>query len=60
MLFRSIEKTFRGKQLSIDVQNPNHVEGGVKEITLNGEKLDGNYVPADKLAAENKITVVMG
>ena len=55
-----IEKTFRGKQLSIDVQNPDHVEGGVKEITLNGEKLDGNYVPASKLAAENKITVVMG
>lgn len=55
-----IEKTFRGKQLSIDVQNPNHVEGGVKEITLNGEKLDGNYVPADKLAAENKIVVTMG
>ncbi len=55
-----IEKSFRGKQLSIDIQNPDHVEGGVKEIVLNGKKLEGNYVPADRLSAENKITVVMG
>jgi cellobiose phosphorylase len=55
-----IEKSFRGKQLSIDIQNPAHVESGVKEITLNGEKLDGNYIPASKLTDENKITVVMG
>ncbi len=54
-----IEKSFRGKQLSIDVQNPDHVESGVKEITLNGERLDVNYVTADKLAQENKITVIM-
>ncbi|MGN0575599.1 MAG: GH36-type glycosyl hydrolase domain-containing protein, partial [Ruminococcus sp.] len=55
-----IEKSFRGSQLSIEVQNPDHVESGVKEITLNGEKLDGNYIPAEKLAKENKITVIIG
>lgn len=56
----TIEKTFRGKQLSIDIQNPNHVQSGVSEITLNGEKLEDNYVPAEKLADVNKITVIMG
>ncbi len=55
-----IEKTFRGKQLSIDIQNPNHVESGIKEVTLNGNKLDGNYVPASELLDENKIVVIMG
>ena len=56
----TIEKTFRGKQLSIDIQNPDHVQSGVSEITLNGEKLEDNYVPAEKLADVNKITVIMG
>lgn len=55
-----IEKNFRGTHLSINILNPNHVESGVKEITLNGEKLDGNLIPACKLAAENTVTVVLG
>ena len=55
-----IHKVFRGKVLSIDIRNDNHVESGVKEIILNGEKLEGNYIPAAKLADENKIKVVMG
>ena len=40
--------------------DPSHVESGVKEITLNGEKLEGCYIPADKLADANEITVIMG
>ncbi len=55
-----INKTFRGKTLNIDVQNPSHVQSGVKEITLNGEKFDGNYIPANKLADNNEIVVVLG
>ena len=31
----------------------------VKKIVLNGETLEGNYVPADKLQAENDIIVEM-
>ena len=55
-----IEKNFRGKKLNITVDNSAHVQSGVKEITLNGEKLEDNYVPADKLADTNEITVVLG
>ncbi len=55
-----INKFFRGTNLSIDVKNPNHVQSGVKEIVLNGEKLDGCYIPADKLYENNEITVVLG
>ena len=55
-----IRKNFRGKQLNIDVDNSAHVESGVKEIVLNGEKLDGNYIPAEKLADVNEIKVVLG
>ena len=55
-----IEKNFRGKHLSIDIQNPSHVQSGVASVTLNGEKLEGNFVSADKLADKNDIVVVMG
>ena len=55
-----IEKNFRGKHLSIDIQNPDHVESGVKSITINGEKLDGNFINADKMKEQNEVVVVLG
>ncbi len=55
-----IEKNFRGKKLNITVDNSAHVQSGVKEIFLNGTKLDGCYVPAGKLADVNEISVVLG
>ncbi len=55
-----IEKNFRGKKLNITIDNSAHVESGVAKLTLNGEVLDRNYVPAAKLAEVNDIVVVMG
>lgn len=55
-----IEKNFRGKKLNITVDNSAHVQSGVKSITLNGTQLDKNYIPADKLADINEITVILG
>ena len=50
---------FRGKKISIMVRNPNGVCRGVKSLTLNGKKIDGNLIPADQLASENKVNVEM-
>ncbi len=55
-----IEKTFRGKRLNIDILNPDHVESGVKSVTINGEKLDSNFVDEAKMKDINEIVVVMG
>ncbi|MBQ8377600.1 MAG: N,N'-diacetylchitobiose phosphorylase [Oscillospiraceae bacterium] len=55
-----IEKNFRGKHLSIDIQNPDHVQSGVKSVTVNGEKLDGNFVCECKMTEQTNITVVLG
>ena len=55
-----IEKNFRGKKLNITVDNSAHVESGVKQIVLNGEKIDGCYVPADMLGDVNEISVALG
>ncbi len=56
----TMEKSFRGKKLSIAVQNPNHVQSGVVSLTLNGNAMDGDYIPADALSDQNTVTVVLG
>ncbi len=55
-----IEKNFRGKHLSIDIQNPDHVQSGVKSMTVNGEAVDGNFVCECKMTEQTNIVVVMG
>lgn len=56
----TVEKTFRGKRLSMTFNNPHHAESGVTSIVLNGEKLEGNLIPASKLKDENEIVVTIG
>ncbi|MBQ8922283.1 MAG: N,N'-diacetylchitobiose phosphorylase [Oscillospiraceae bacterium] len=55
-----IHKAFRGKKLNIEIQNPDHVQSGVKKMTVNGADAEGNFLPADKLADVNEIIVVLG
>ena len=55
-----VKRGFRGKQLNIKVNNPNSVEKGVKQITVNGKTLNGNFVPLEQLKATNEIIVEMG
>ena len=55
-----VQRRFRSKVLHIDVQNPDHVCKGIVSLTLNGEKIDGNVIPAEKLKAENTVVAVMG
>jgi cellobiose phosphorylase len=56
----TVERQFRGKKVSIEIRNPNGVNKGIKEVTLNGEKLSGSLIPADKLKAENVVVATMG
>ncbi len=56
----TIEKNFRGKHISIDIKNPAHVQSGVKEMTVNGEKVQGNFLAADKLTDNTKVEIVLG
>ncbi len=55
-----INKIFRDKKLDIEIKNPDHVQSGVKEIILNGEKLDKNYISEKILKEKNSITVILG
>jgi N,N'-diacetylchitobiose phosphorylase len=53
-------RKFRGKTLRLEVRNPHGVEKGIARLSLNGQTLTGNLIPADKLAAENSVLAVMG
>jgi cellobiose phosphorylase len=55
-----MEKNFRGSHISIKVENPDHVASGVKSLTLNGEALEGDLIPASKLKDKNEVVVVLG
>lgn len=53
-------RRFRGHSIDIVVTNPTGVCQGVQSITLNGEPLADNLVPAARLAATNRVEVVLG
>lgn len=55
-----MNKLFRGKHLHITVENPSHVQSGVKTCFLNGAELPDGRIPAAALKPENEIRVVMG
>jgi cellobiose phosphorylase len=57
----TITKKFRGKTLNINVNNAEKKQGADENsvITLNGEKLDGLYISADKLQNVNEIELVI-
>ena len=54
----TVTRRFRGSLYEITVKNPDGACKGVKEITLDGQPLDGNIVPY--LPGEHKVTVQLG
>jgi cellobiose phosphorylase len=53
-------RMFRGKKVRVEVRNQAGVQKGVKSLVLNGEKMEGAFIPAEKLAADNRVVVEMG
>ena len=54
------KRRFRDATLDIVVKNPEGVCRGVKALTLNGQALDGNLVPAERLQKSNEVEVILG
>jgi N,N'-diacetylchitobiose phosphorylase len=55
-----VERHFRGKTLRIEVINPGGVEKGVREITVNGKRIEGNVILFGLMKDVNEVRVVMG
>jgi len=53
-------RKFQGKTINIKVVNPNKVEKGIAELTVNGEAVEGNLVPLDKMTETTEVIAVMG
>ena len=56
----SVRRVFREKVLEIEFENPVGAEKGVKKILLNGQAIEGNFIPVAKLDPENVVHVVLG
>lgn len=56
----SVKRIFRGVTYNINVANPKHINKGVKSLTVDGMKLEGNVIPVFKDKKPHKVEVVMG
>ncbi len=52
-------RRFRGKQLTICVLNPDGRQKGVRKLTLNGQPLEDNLIPAHLLRDTNEVEAVL-
>ena len=55
----TMEKVFRGCKLNIKVNNPDGKECGCRKLTVNGEVMECNYIPAVALKADNEVVLDM-
>jgi cyclic beta-1,2-glucan synthetase len=49
-----------GSHYDIRVENPNHVESGVKIVLLDGEELDGKDIPIHGENSKHTVRIIMG
>jgi len=56
----TVTRKFRRNNLRIYVKNETGVQRGVRYIVINGERIDGNLIPLQKIKEENSVIVTMG
>ena len=55
-----ITRHYRGADIHIDIQNPEHVEKGIRSMKIDGKPVPGNYIHPDGKKKEYHVTVLMG
>jgi cellobiose phosphorylase len=55
-----ITRRFRGATYEITVKNPQHVSKGIKEIIVDGKKIEGQILPVFNDGKVHKVKVLMG
>ncbi|MDY3920442.1 MAG: glycosyl transferase [Candidatus Limivivens sp.] len=60
--FSGFEATrqYRGASYHITVQNPDHVQKGIRELLVDGEKVDGTVIPFVPGKKTYEVTAIMG
>jgi cellobiose phosphorylase len=55
-----VRRIFRNKNLNITIKNGNGAQKGVKSISVNNKKIEGNLIPLDEMKQNNEVFVIMG
>ncbi len=55
-----VTRKFRGSTYHIVVKNPRHVSKGVSSIIVNGKKISGNVIPAQRSPKPIEVEVILG
>ncbi|HUU23336.1 MAG TPA: glycosyl transferase, partial [Phycisphaerae bacterium] len=56
----SVRRVFRATTYQIEIDNPDGVERGVREVRVDGKEIEGNLVPAVKGNKTVRVDVTMG
>ena len=57
--FQAVRR-YRGSSFHITVKNPNHVEKGVKTMTVNGKEMNGSCIMPEDGVKEYQVEILMG
>lgn len=55
----NITRKFRGAIYNIEISNPAGINSGVKEMLLNGQKINGNIIPIQKSGSINEVKIIL-
>ena len=55
-----LTRKFRGNTYNITFKNPDHVSKGVKSVTVDGVKINGNVLPVFDEGTVHEVEVVLG
>ncbi len=55
-----VSRFFRGDVYDIEFKNPDHVSQGIKSVTVDGKKIDGNVLPVFGDKKHHSVEVIMG
>ncbi|MTI61254.1 MAG: glycosyl transferase [Firmicutes bacterium] len=55
-----VKRVFRGDIFKIKVNNPEHVSKGVREVKVDGTRINGNLLPVYQDGREHDVEVIMG
>jgi len=55
-----VARDFRGSRYIIEFHNPQHVNHGIQDIIIDGQKLDGNILPVFENKSEVRVEVTLG
>ncbi|MCI6768465.1 GH36-type glycosyl hydrolase domain-containing protein [Porcincola intestinalis] len=55
----TVSRRFRGAMYRIHISNPDHVEKGIRKLTVNGKEVSGNLIPITEGVTKYEVEAVM-